>query len=159
MNCLADTTTRTRQVLTARARRALAWLGAGLVALPLQAAPPKPTAASQAEAMRVAAAQVLTGVIVCDQNQRIVIQPAPQQPGLFQLLFEEERYLMTPVLSSSGAVRLEDKAHGLLWLQIGSKSMLMDERAHQRLADHCLHPAQVNPVQAAPLLIAPAPSR
>jgi len=49
---------------------------------------------------------------------------------------------MKPVLSSTGALRLEDvKGVGLL-IQIANKSMLMDTKAGKRLVDDCVHEKQ-----------------
>jgi hypothetical protein len=49
---------------------------------------------------------------------------------------------MVPQPTTSGAVRLEDRHAGILWLQIPAKSMLMDLRAGRRLVDDCLLPEQ-----------------
>jgi len=51
-------------------------------------------------------------------------------------------FVTKPVLSSTGALRLEDvKGVGLL-LQIANKSMLMDTRQGVRLVDACTHEKQ-----------------
>jgi hypothetical protein len=39
-------------------------------------------------------------------------------------------------------VRLEDPFTGATWVQLNSKSMLMDSRRGQRLVDDCQHPSQ-----------------
>jgi hypothetical protein len=44
-------------------------------------------------------------------------------------------------------VRLEDKA-GAVWLQIANKSMLMNQKAGQRLADECMSPEQQQVAEA-----------
>ena len=46
---------------------------------------------------------------------------------------------MKPVLSSTGAVRLEDVEPNTLLVQILTKSMLMDQKAGRRLVDGCTH--------------------
>ena len=50
---------------------------------------------------------------------------------------------MSPVATSTGAVRLEDTKAGAVWLQIANKSMLMNQRLGQRLADECMSSEQV----------------
>jgi hypothetical protein len=45
--------------------------------------------------------------------------------------------------TSTGALRLEDKRAGAVWLQLANKSMLMDQKKGRRVADECAHPAQV----------------
>ena len=42
----------------------------------------------------------------------------------------------------TGAVRLEDKAAGVMWLQIPAKSMLMNVKVGQRMVDGCQHATQ-----------------
>ena len=49
---------------------------------------------------------------------------------------------MKPVLSSTGALRLEDVRGRMLMLQIANKSMLMDAQIGQRLVDGCVHEKQ-----------------
>jgi hypothetical protein len=44
---------------------------------------------------------------------------------------------MLPVPTNTGALRLEGKASGLVWLQLPTKSMLMNNKLGQRMADEC----------------------
>ena len=53
------------------------------------------------------------------------------------------KYHMVPVATSTGAVRLEDAKGGAVWLQISNKSMLMNQKLGQRLADECQGAEQV----------------
>ena len=50
---------------------------------------------------------------------------------------------MAPGATTTGTVRLEDQKGGAVWLQIANKSMLMNQRAGQRLADECMSPEQL----------------
>jgi hypothetical protein len=52
-------------------------------------------------------------------------------------------YTMRPVLSSTGALRLEDVRGQTMLLQIAYKSMLMDVKAGRRLVDECASEAQL----------------
>lgn len=88
------------------------------------------------------AARVLTGSADCEFDQRISVLPLDGQPGWFTVAHKNGRYRMLPQETQTGAVRLEDKASGMVWLQIPSKSMLMDARLGQRLVDSCLHAEQ-----------------
>jgi len=47
-----------------------------------------------------------------------------------------------PEETTTGALRLEDKKAGIVWLQIPSKSMLMNARIGQRMVDGCMHAEQ-----------------
>lgn len=49
---------------------------------------------------------------------------------------------MIPVATTTGAVRLEDTKAGAVWLQIANKSMLMNQKLGQRMADECMSPEQ-----------------
>lgn len=88
------------------------------------------------------AARVLTGSADCEFDQRISVLPLDGQPGWFTVAHKNGRYRMLPQETQTGAVRLEDKASGMVWLQIPSKSMLMNARLGQRLVDSCLHAEQ-----------------
>lgn len=94
------------------------------------------------EAQLLVADRVLTGDAVCEMNQSVSVEPIRGKPGHFQLRFKKVSYTMVPEETSSGAVRLEDKKAGIVWLQIPSKSMLMNSRAGQRMVDGCLHAEQ-----------------
>lgn len=142
-----------RSAMTAPARKADAPLKAAKPAKPAtprqqrqREASALALASSTAEAINAAqlnmAARVLTGHADCEFNQRISVQPVDGQPGYFTVTHKDQRYRMLPQETSTGAVRLEDKAAGMVWLQIPSKSMLMNARIGQRLVDSCLHAEQ-----------------
>jgi hypothetical protein len=63
---------------------------------------------------------------------------------------------MVPVLSKTGAIRLEDEAAGVVWLQLANKSMLMSQKLGKRLADACVNAEQL--IVARDLERNPAPS-
>lgn len=88
------------------------------------------------------AARVLTGDADCEFNQKVTVQPVDNQPGHFRLAFKKITYRMTPQETTTGAVRLEDRKAGIVWLQIPAKSMLMNSKIGQRMVDGCTHPEQ-----------------
>ncbi len=108
--------------------------------------------------------RVYTGHIACELGASVNIQRDPASPGRFNLEGKGYKYRMTPVATSTGAVRLEDQAGGAVWLQIANKSMLMNQKAGQRLADDCMSPEQLVVAQnlkthpQASLLDTPAPA-
>ena len=51
-------------------------------------------------------------------------------------------WLMKPVLSSTGAIRLEDVRGETLMVQIASKSMLLNVKTAHRIVDDCISPKQ-----------------
>jgi hypothetical protein len=95
------------------------------------------------------AARVLTGTADCEFKQSVTVQPIEGLPGYFHVGHLGKRYRMLPRETSTGAVRLEDPANGIVWLQIPTKSMLMDAKRGQRMIDSCLHSAQRAAVAAA----------
>lgn len=81
--------------------------------------------------------RVLTGNAQCEFNQGVNVEPVTDKPGLFRVTYKQVAYVMVPYETTTGAVRLEDKKTGVVWLQIPSKSMLMDQTAGKRLVDSC----------------------
>lgn len=89
-----------------------------------------------------AAKHVYVGDAECEFKQNISLKAIDGQPGHFELRFKKARYTMTPQETTTGAVRLEDRSAGLVWIQIPAKSMLLNSRLGQRLVDACLHAEQ-----------------
>lgn len=88
------------------------------------------------------AARVVTGRIPCELGHNVALLPDPAAPGYFVITTGKERFRLQPVATTTGAIRLEDKARGGVWLQLANKSMLLDEKNGRRLADACVNPAQ-----------------
>ncbi len=86
---------------------------------------------------------VQTGRLPCELGNVVNLTADPKAPGHFELEVQKMRYRMTPVETKTGAVRLEDEQAGVVWLQLANKSMLMNQKVGQRLADDCQSPAQV----------------
>jgi hypothetical protein len=87
-------------------------------------APPPEASAEQLQA----ADRVLTG--------------SERHAGYFDLKLDRKAWVMKPVVSSTGAVRLEDVKGNALLIQILTKSMVMDPKAGRRLVDGCVHDVQ-----------------
>jgi hypothetical protein len=110
------------------------------------------------------AEQVHTGRIVCEMGNVVHITPDAQNRGFFTLQMGKHRFHVSPVPTASGAIRLEDAQQGAMWLQLANKSMLMNSKLGQRMADECQSPAQVAVAEAMKkgpafnLLEGPAPS-
>lgn len=87
------------------------------------------------------ARQVHVGDMPCELGATVRVRPA-RRDGLFVVMTKGHRFLMHPVESRTGAIRLEDPRRGAMWLQLGNKSMLMSQKLGQRLADECQSPQQ-----------------
>jgi hypothetical protein len=88
------------------------------------------------------AQQVYTGRIACELGAFVNVQADAGAPGRFYVEGKGFKYHMRPVATSTGAVRLEDQRAGAVWLQIANKSMLMNQKLGQRMADECMGPEQ-----------------
>lgn len=87
------------------------------------------------------AKRVHVGEIACELGSKVTIKPL-KRDGFFLVARGINRFVMHPVASRTGAIRLEDPARGALWLQLGNKSMLMNQKEGKRLADECQSPEQ-----------------
>lgn len=116
-----------------------------------KAAPSRATTSSKAAAPAMAAAAVAltdeqlsiaqivtTGRIACADGKSVTITPDAKTQGAFDLSFASTKYDVVPVPTKSGAVRLEDRKTGLVFMQLANKSMLFNERQSRRLADDCI---------------------
>lgn len=83
-----------------------------------------------------------TGRIQCELGADVTVTADEKNPGFFHVSAGKQSYYMHPVESRTGAIRLEDNRAGAMWLQLGNKSMLMNQKLGQRVADACTTPAQ-----------------
>ena len=88
------------------------------------------------------AERVHVGRIACELGAFVNISADKANPGHFQVEGKGFGYRMIPVATTTGAVRLEDTKAGAVWLQIANKSMLMNQKLGQRMADECMSPEQ-----------------
>ncbi len=89
------------------------------------------------------AQKVVLGKVLCELGAQVVISAHPVHAGHFVLELGRQKFNMLPVLTSTGAVRLEDPVSGAVWLQLANKSMLMNQKLGRRLADACMNADQV----------------
>ncbi|QNP49416.1 hypothetical protein [Diaphorobacter aerolatus] len=86
---------------------------------------------------------VTTGRMPCELGAFVDIEKDEKSPGRFHVTGKNFKYHMQPVTTSTGAVRLEDQKAGAVWMQIANKSMLLNQKQGQRMADECMSPNQV----------------
>jgi hypothetical protein len=102
-----------------------------------------PAQAEQLSPEQMAAAQqVYLGDAECEFKQAVSLRAVEGRPGHFELRFKKARYLLTPEPTTTGAIRLEDRQAGVVWLQIPAKSMLLNAKLGRREVDGCLHAEQ-----------------
>lgn len=84
-----------------------------------------------------AAQRVMVGKADCEFGEHVDVTAVDGKPGHFHLKHKAASYTLVPEETTTGAVRLEDKRAGIVWLQIPSKSMLMNSKLGQRMVDNC----------------------
>jgi hypothetical protein len=89
------------------------------------------------------AERVHVGSLPCELGASVSLSPDSKAPGYFDVQGKNFKYRMFPVATTTGAIRLEDRKAGAVWLQLANKSMLMNQKLGVRLADECMSPAQV----------------
>jgi hypothetical protein len=89
-----------------------------------------------------AASQVYLGTAECEMKQRVHLRAIENRPGHFELQHLKARYTLVPEPTSTGAIRLEDRKAGIVWLQIPAKSMLLNAKLGRREVDGCMHAEQ-----------------
>jgi len=89
-----------------------------------------------------AANRVLTGSADCEFRQTVQLTAIDGRAGHFKLVFGKLSYTLVAQETTTGAVRLEDRKAGVVWLQIPAKSMLLNTRVGQRMVDSCVHEQQ-----------------
>jgi hypothetical protein len=156
---------------------ALAFIVAGACALPAgaQTTAPAKTAKAPPKAVKKAAPveapvpdagpeqvkaaeMVYYGKYDCEFNQNIAITQSPKHSAYVDLRAGKSDWLMKPVLSSTGAIRLEDVKGETLLVQIAAKSMLLNVKTGHRIVDACISPRQRELNEAAQTAKAANPS-
>ncbi len=112
----------------------------------LPATPVSPQAAALAPAVAAPAAQstdeVWAGAYQCELSEKVQLRPGLAADQV-ELQWKAQRWQLRRTDSHSGAMRLEDAAAHVVWIQLANKSMLLDQRQGKRLLDECQHEVQV----------------
>jgi hypothetical protein len=102
------------------------------------------------------AERIEVGRIPCELGASVSVVADAHVPGYFDVQIKKFKFRMAPVVTSTGAIRLEDHEAGAVWLQLSNKSMLMNQKTGTRLADECTSPTQL--VVAEAMIKNPPPS-
>lgn len=146
---LATSTARAQAAAPAAAKPAAARPAAAKPAAPPPASqrrgPPRPPEvvlpAAPGEQL-AAAAMTHFGPYDCEFNEKVSVEIHTKTDGYIDVKHRNRTWTMKPVLSHTGALRLEDVKGRMLMLQIADKSMLMDTQIGQRVVDNCVHEKQ-----------------
>ena len=89
-----------------------------------------------------AAQRVLVGRYACEFDRNIDVAHHEKEAGYFRLHLGSQHWVMKPILTSTGTIRLESVTGNTMLMQILTKSMVLDTKAGRRLVDGCVHAAQ-----------------
>lgn len=111
---------------------------------------PEPTSAQEMvalpaadDAQKSAAELVHYGQYVCDEKFEVFVERNMIVKGYVDVRYKKDVWVMKPVTSNTGAVRLEDIRGKVLLVQIPFKSMLLNTQTGQRIIDSCQHDVQI----------------
>lgn len=129
---------------------------------PTKPAPPVAAPLPDASAEQLeAAALTYLGHYDCEFDKKVRVAAHPRHAGYVDVHMHPNVWTMRPVLSRTGALRLEDVKGRMLMLQVANKSMVMDVKLGQRVLDGCMHEVQkafVKPADGQGLGIEAAPA-
>lgn len=80
---------------------------------------------------------LIAGNFQCELGNRVQVSTDAQSPNAINLAWKGRSYPLQAVATSTGALRYEDAASGHVWIQIPAKSMLLNVKAGQQLANEC----------------------
>ena len=78
-----------------------------------------------------------SGTYHCEHEQSVDVQRDGADPNLLHLGWDGQQYGLTRQDSTSGLPRFEDRSHGLLWIDLPWKSVLLDTSNGLPLANEC----------------------
>jgi len=77
------------------------------------------------------------GTYKCELNRTVNVRHVEEDLRTAVVNWNKRDYTMKAVNTSSGALRYEDVASGLVWIVITGKSMLLDTKLGRQLANEC----------------------
>jgi len=117
-----------------------ALLAACAAQVPVSETKPEPVLARASVAVVAATprrAALVAGQFHCELGNRVDVSADPKHPDAIKLAWKGRSYPLMAVATSTGALRYEDAASGNVWIQIPAKSMLLNAKAGQQLANEC----------------------
>ncbi|MFO1195739.1 MAG: hypothetical protein U1E86_02045 [Burkholderiaceae bacterium] len=77
------------------------------------------------------------GLYRCELNRRVTLRRVAADGRSVVLNWLGKDHTLDAVQARTGALRFENPSSGLMWLVIVGKSMLLDTRRGQQLANEC----------------------
>ena len=99
---------------------------------------PSPTSSRpEAPASQQLQLKLRSGVYRCELGRTVDVQRDPRDAARIQVGWGGNRYGMQRFDSFSGLPRFEDRANGLVWIDLPWKGVLLDSASGQPLASEC----------------------
>ncbi len=117
-------------------RRSLAPLIAATLALSACETPPKPPPAARNAQLEM---KLASGNYRCEQGLRVKVERETRNQVNYRIniVWNSSNYRLERDYSYSGLPRFEDKANGLVWIDLPWKGMLLDGTNGKPLANEC----------------------
>jgi len=90
----------------------------------------------------------------CELGNKITLFQNDNDSNHIALRWKKRIHRLERVGTTTGALRFENRAYGLVWIGIPSKGMLLDSKLNRQLANECK-----STEQSAPAIVAPAEAR
>ncbi|QGZ38994.1 hypothetical protein IP92_02802 [Pseudoduganella flava] len=94
----------------------------------------------------------------CELGNKITIYQNAGDDGHIALRWKKRLHRLTRVATTTGAQRFENKFHGLIWIGIPAKGMLLDAKQNRQLANECRNAEQMKPMEMPPVQTSAAPA-
>ena len=78
----------------------------------------------------------------CELGDKVTTYQSVDDNDHLTLRWQKHLHPLTRVGTTTGANRFEDSVHGLVWIGIPTKSMLLDSKTGHQLANECVAPSQ-----------------
>jgi hypothetical protein len=91
----------------------------------------------------------------CEFGYKLAIFSKAEEPGHITLRWQQKLLRLTRVTTTTGAERFESLKHGLAWIGIPAKGILLDTNKGRQLANECKNAEQMKPPAPASLTAAP----
>ena len=112
---------------------------------------PKVVQGQPAEAEVINVAGLNSSHYNCALGNQFTVYKKSDDPSFIHLQWRNKMHRMLRTATTTGADRYEDRQTGLVWINIPAKSMLLDIKKGNQLANECRNPEQSQALASAKL--------